>query len=652
MKVIKLISISYHNFKGIQDFTFEPDGESIAVSGQNATGKTTLFDGFTWLLFGKNSDDVKKFNPKPLNTDGTEQLGLDPEVDATLEIDGKPVRLHRKLAEKWIKPRGQADKQRKPDVTELTIDDVPQKVKDFTAYIDSIINEDSFKMLTNPFAFNNLKWQDRRELLLSLITDVSDDEVIEATGKADELKELLSDHTASDMKAIIAAQRRKLKAEMDGLPNRIDEATRAIPAESTISLAKLKLQLNEYKNKLTEAQQAVAMAATGDSNVDARNQKAQLQSSYNDLQMAYMQGNQLELSGLMEDINTTQKQLNDKRNVLSSAKTSLQQAKTALEVATTKHDELVKKWSIISELKFDEDQLTCPTCGQELQADKQEEVRQHFNVEKSNQLETVTAEGKQSAKDINLANNEIQSQTQAVESAQAEFDQVQNRLDSLNNDYNQTKASHTPFEETAKAKELQAEIDEQQRLIDTNSGDNSKAKQVAQDHANRIQDDIDHINAELANADQVKQQQERVKQLHAREDELKDVFMKLDQHSYLLDQYTRTRVTMLEERINKLFKLVNFKLFEIQKNGEINEICEATVDGVPFSTDLNNAARINAGLDIINTLSKHYQVVAPIFVDNAESVNQIADTEAQQIALVVSRDKTLTIEKLAEEEVA
>lgn len=652
MKVIKLISISYHNFKGIQDFTFEPDGESIAVSGKNATGKTTLFDGFTWLLFGKNSDDVKKFNPKPLNTDGTEQLGLDPEVDATLEIDGKPVRLHRKLAEKWIKPRGQADKQRKPDVTELTIDDVPQKVKDFTAYIDSIINEDSFKMLTNPFAFNNLKWQDRRELLLSLITDVSDDEVIEATGKADELKELLSDHTASDMKAIIAAQRRKLKAEMDGLPNRIDEATRAIPAESTISLAKLKLQLNEYKNKLTEAQQAVAMAATGDSNVDARNQKAQLQSSYNDLQMAYMQGNQLELSGLMEDINTTQKQLNDKRNVLSSAKTSLQQAKTALEVATTKHDELVKKWSIISELKFDEDQLTCPTCGQELQADKQEEVRQHFNVEKSNQLETVTAEGKQSAKDINLANNEIQSQTQAVECAQSEFDQVQNRLDSLNNDYNQTKASHTPFEETAKAKELQAEIDEQQRLIDTNSGDNSKAKQVAQGHANRIQDDIDHINAELANADQVKQQQERVKQLHAREDELKDVFMKLDQHSYLLDQYTRTRVTMLEERINKLFKLVNFKLFEIQKNGEINEICEATVDGVPFSTDLNNAARINAGLDIINTLSKHYQVVAPIFVDNAESVNQIADTEAQQIALAVSRDKTLTIEKLAEEEVA
>ncbi|VDG23698.1 ATP-binding protein [Lactiplantibacillus mudanjiangensis] len=652
MKQIKLISITYHNFKGIKDFTFEPNGQSIAVSGRNASGKTTLFDGFTWLLFGKNSDDVKKFNPKPLNADGTEQLGLDPEVDATLEIDGKSVRLQRKSAEKWIKPRGQADKVRKPDVTELTIDDVPQKVGEFTKYIDSIIDEDSFKMLTNPFAFNNLPWKDRRELLMSLVADVSDDAVIKATGKVNELKELLSDHSADDMRAIIASRRRKLKAEVDGLPARIDEATRAIPVENTVSETTLKARLAECQETLTKAQEVAAIAAVSNTNTDARAKKTELQSTYNDLQMSYMQGNQLELGTLTESINTVQRQLNEKRNTLDGVKLSLSQAKMALEVATKQHDDLTKRYLALSDTTFDEHQLTCPTCGQDLPEDKQDDVRQKFNVEKAEKLESITNEGKQSATDMDAANNEIKSQEQAIKLDQSEFEQVQQRLDELNNDYNQTKASHQPFEQTAKAIELQTSIDEQQRLIDNGTGDNSKAKQAAQEQVNQAQVKVDEVKAQLANVDQIKVQQDRVQQLHAREDELKDVFMKLDQDSFLLDKYTRTRVTMLEERINKLFKLVNFKLFEIQKNGEINEICEATVNGVPFSTDLNNASRINAGLDIINTLSNHYQVAAPIFVDNAESVNQIADTEAQQIALVVNDDKELTVRTQEESQVA
>jgi len=652
MKNIKLISISYHNFKGLKDFKLTPNGNSITVSGENATGKTTLFDGFTWLLFGKNSDEVKKFSAKPLNADGTEQLGLDPEVSATLDVDGERVTLSRKQSEKWSTPRGQAEKVRKPDVTELTINDVPQKLKDFNKYINSIIDEDSFKMITNPFAFSNLKWQDRRHLLMDLIPDVDDETVIEATKSPDELRKLLDNHTAADMRSIITAKRRKIKKDIDGLPSRIDEATRAIPVVPNKTATVLNAELEDLKQQLNEAQQALSVANSGTLNLDARAEKAKLQSKYSDKQVSYMQGNQLALSSMSEDMNNLQRQLNDKRMTLSNVQNSLAQAKTAFDVATKQHETLTKKYLELSKKKFDESQLTCPTCGQELQEDEQEKVRANFNAEKSSSLEAVAADGKQSVQDKNLASNEVSTQQLALDTAQKELDLVQNQLDKVSNDYNQTKASQVDFSETSDAKKIQALIDVQQRAIDSEGRSSSKTTEGAQLKVNEIQTSIDQVKSELSKFDLIKQQEDRVKALHAQEDELKDTYAGLDKQSFLLDQYTRTRVTMLEGKINKLFQLVNFKLFEVQKNGEINEICEALVDGVPYSTDLNNAAKINAGLDIINTLSTRYQVIAPIFVDNAESVNQLIDTDAQQISLVVSDDKQLTANQVEQKEVA
>ncbi|MNP21080.1 hypothetical protein D3C76_1136850 [compost metagenome] len=66
---------------------------------------------------------------------------------------------------------------------------------------------------------------------------------------------------------------------------------------------------------------------------------------------------------------------------------------------------------------------------------------------------------------------------------------------------------------------------------------------------------------------------------------------------------------------------------------------------MPFDGGLNSAARTNVGIDIINALSDHYGFSAPIFIDNAESVTQLVDTDAQVIRLVVSEtDKQLRIE--------
>lgn len=67
-------------------------------------------------------------------------------------------------------------------------------------------------------------------------------------------------------------------------------------------------------------------------------------------------------------------------------------------------------------------------------------------------------------------------------------------------------------------------------------------------------------------------------------------------------------------------------------------------DGVSY-VGLNNGAKINVGIDIINTLSRHYGVAVPLFVDNAESVTNLEYAATQVIRLVVSEsDKKLRCE--------
>ena len=99
---------------------------------------------------------------------------------------------------------------------------------------------------------------------------------------------------------------------------------------------------------------------------------------------------------------------------------------------------------------------------------------------------------------------------------------------------------------------------------------------------------------------------------------------------------------MTENKVNSLFKTVKFKMFNGLINGGSEETCETLIAGVPYQ-DANNAAKINSGIDIINVLSEHYQVHAPIFIDNSEAVNEILNSKSQMIKLYVTEDKELKI---------
>ena len=172
-------------------------------------------------------------------------------------------------------------------------------------------------------------------------------------------------------------------------------------------------------------------------------------------------------------------------------------------------------------------------------------------------------------------------------------------------------------------------------------------KDEIQEIQNKILDinvDIRSLQADLAKKDQAERAKARIEELEKEERELAAEYEKLEHELFLIDQFIKTKINLLESRINNKFKMARFKLFDVQVNGGVVECCETVYDGVPYG-DLNNAARINIGLDIINTLSEHYGFEAPIFIDNAESVTELVGTNAQMVRLIVAEaDKQLRVE--------
>ncbi|HBF9958434.1 TPA: AAA family ATPase, partial [Clostridioides difficile] len=176
-----------------------------------------------------------------------------------------------------------------------------------------------------------------------------------------------------------------------------------------------------------------------------------------------------------------------------------------------------------------------------------------------------------------------------------------------------------------------------------NNKDADKNIDELKENKKKLTSEIELLNKELAKRDINKELLDRKEQLLEKEKALGIELAHQEKILNLCELFIKTKVSLLESNISSKFKNVTFKLFKEQINGGIEETCEALINGVPFS-NANTAGQINGGLDIINTLSNHFEVKMPIFVDNRESVNNLIDIDSQVINLIVSNDNPLKIE--------
>jgi Rad50 zinc hook motif. len=654
MNEIVLKKMILKNFKGVKDLTID-FGEKTSIEGDNATGKTTVFDSFCWLLFDKDSQDRKDFEIKTLDSNNEVIHGLEHTVTGVLEINEKPITLVKTFKEKWTKRRGEAEKQFTGHETLYYIDEVPVKKSEYQDKINSIIDENLFKLISNPLYFNgNMKWQDRRNVILDIVGDITEESVINYKSELKPLLPLLEDKDIDTLKRSVAARRKKLNDDIKSIPFRIDECNNSIQEHDWKALEQ---ELQTQENDLKEIEDTLLDA--GKVTKDALDQQAQLYGLKTRIQAIEYVVNKDKDKPLMDLKSKLQKaeyELKTEENKFNNLLEKRSICENTVIEVTEQNNQLRAEWHEINKkaLKFDESKFVCPVCNRPFEEHdieaKKVEMAENFNLNKAKELSAVGNKGKNGKRMIDKLKEDIESIEEEIEKAKLQLTILGGEKENLEDKIANFKPVDT-LNTNREYQNLKKEVDYMEALIAEEAAtETNTSASTLKGKKKEITAKIDDIKRQLVARENNATIQVRIADLMDQERSLSEQIAKIEGQEFLCEEFIKTKVELMESSINNKFKLVNFKLFDIQINGGLNECCTAMVNGVPFES-LNSAAKINAGLDIINTLSEHYEVESPIFIDNAESINDILETNSQMICLTVSQDKELKINR-EEREVA
>jgi DNA repair exonuclease SbcCD ATPase subunit len=647
------------NFKGIRSLDVKFSNK-IKIKGQNAAGKTTIFDAFTWLLFNKNSAGEEKFNVRPLDKDGKRIDNVEIKVAGVIEVDGKEVELSKVQKQNWVKKRGTDTVTLQGNVNSFEIDGYPKSEAEFKTYISGLAqSEEMFKMLTNPQYFSSLKWKEQRDILMKLVADVSDVELAQIDAKyAPLIDELEKAPSTDDIRAKFSKALSEWKKKQAEIPVRIDEAEKS---KVDVDVAEQELLKADLERKIEALEDLMAKSDVRIDEMRSEEMHCQFEMS------AIAQTMDNELSSKKHEIENhkydRERKLEDVRSSIRKAQDSIERSKKSISEQTLKKSDLVKRYKEEKEKKFDDSKwifdvstTVCSLCGQRLPEDKIESLRADFSQRKADAIEIFNEEHAKTLamivddgnacaemiKNLTKNNKELENKINTLKLNEAEeidiikgFDEQISKIPAC--------ADYMQNAEYAKLKAKQDKLLVDIAELESKGAD--KAVEDAKADKAKLKSQLDEVNKIIAQAANNVAIDDRIETLRDEQKEIGQKVADQEQMLYLLEEFIRFKLDKVSESINSHFKTVNFKLFEMQLNGGMKDCCECTVNGVPYST-LNSGHRIVAGLDIIRSLSELYGVSAPIFVDNAESLNEfnVPAVDAQLILLSVSEDKQLKVE--------
>lgn len=664
MKKIELVVLKLRDFKGIKSLDIQLDGGNAQIFGDNEVGKTTTFDAFLWLLFDKDSNNKKDFAIKTLNGDGSERHNLEHTVEGTFLVEGATVTLKKIYKELWTQKRGQAKKEFTGHKAFHFVDDVPMSKTEYMKKVENIVDEETFKQLTSPAYFNEqMKWQDRRALLLKICGDISDEEVIASNQALSKLNDLLNGKTLDDMKKIITSKKKHINEELEKIPVRIDEINKMMP-ETTVDVETMRQQVAKIEADIEELQEQKIRVKNGASVLDKQRQLQELEMKRTDLKRSFeadsmqevykAQAKLQEVQGNTQIINSKLQQADNNRKFKVDEANRIQDSIGRL---TKEMDDLREKYFVVDKEQFHfEDNCECPTCKQSLPIEQVEaarnEAQAQFNEFKTIRLKDIQREGGIRKEKVEGLNERLTILRNEHDAFLAEMNKYQ---DELSVQDKELKKAQKAFETANSAVKDVTTTDEYKSInlqIEALQAEIKQLNEHAYEAVAGIDEEINKLNFErkernnaIAQHANIEANKDRIIELEDQQIKLAQEYERLEQTTFLIEEFIRTKVNMLTDRINSKFKFARFKLFDTQVNGGLNEVCETTYKGVPYGAGLNNAAKINVGLDIINTLSAHFGIQAPIFVDNAEAVTKFINVNTQLISLVVSeKDKQLRVE--------
>jgi hypothetical protein len=644
---LKLLELNLENFKGYRKFSFVPDGHSEDVFGRNHVGKSTIADAYFWLLFGKNSEGKTDFSLLPEDSEGNTVEGLVASVTGKFRLDnGSGFTLQRTYKQNFSHKKGEAHRGVTSNSTNFFIDGVPKLKKDYTAFVSKLCDDQTFTLLTDPDMFpHKMGWKNRREFLMkSFAPDIDDIQIINAHKTLQPLLHYIDTSTGGDMVGNYTAktkyERQKIQKEKDEIPGRIDEAEKAKPADlpkdedthNAITLQKNKIQL----------EQQISAVRNGEAEADLRRQISEIQAQIADAKAEHTRRSAAGNSGVEAEVATLRSQISEARYSLESIeKHEIPSYQGRIDRLNKEISDLRQRWIDTDAQEFNPANNICPTCGQEYPPEKQEQIQGDFNDRKARTLEKLESDAAAKKSELEKEQAGLKLKENGAEEAKQLIHDMQARLDKLT-----AQIVHpAPFEETDGYAALETKWESLNKQLKSISGAAEQRVAMLQEQLSGVTDELDSIKRRSLNKQIVEQQNQRIEDLKKKEADLSFQLATCDKGLDLADKFTMQKAQDIEEKVNGAFRTVRWKLFDTQVNGGINPCCEATVHGQQYNDGLSPSEKLNAGLDIINTLSHVLGVSVPLWIDNAESTTDYEAVDTQVFRLYVSaQDKTLRVE--------
>lgn len=649
MKEIHLTHLEMHNFKGIKRLVIKPTGIITNISGDNELGKTTVFDAASWLWTGKDSRGRTDFDIKPLTKSGEQIHKVETSAEGIYKVGQMEVTLKRIYREKWVKKRGSDTSEFIGHETLFEYNGVPCTQKEYNEKLEDICPSDVMRLISQPeFFCSILPWREQRELLFKLAGDHDWDA---RTAKDNEdfvgLLDKLTGKGLSEYKKQIIAKKKKIRDQLDVIPARIDEVHYNKPVEQNwqtvdADLKKLKNELEQIEDKLLSISRA---------NEDVEKKKTELQSKFHEKQrelwaLKYEKKRAATIAGrkyvetkddLQTEINMAERGIKvalESKEYLEKQIKALENEIAELRQAYVEEDKQKVEWTA------DGDEFVCPLlkirCKDYAQS-RRENLTETFNKTKVAILQDITDKGKAKTAKLNKVREELVLTEGSLDKHQKLRDDIIKELESLE----APNIVKTDLWDDPEYKALEQEVEKLK--AEAEAPVKMESNETLVNQKKETAEKIDVLLFLLATKDQINAANARIKDLEHDERLLSEELALLEREEFVMDEFTRAKVGLIETEVNKKFEITKFKMFDLQVNGQYVETCEATYKGVPYA-GLNTAGKINVGLDICYTFADFSGIAAPIFIDNRESVtNVLTHSQVQLFNLIKTSDKELTI---------
>lgn len=657
MKTVKIRKMTLHYFKGVKSREVEFGEEQTEVIGPNGCGKSTLMDAFFWCLWGKNAagQSDTKFGIKTNDAEGKEIPHVDHEVKMHLTVDGLEMTFRRVMTPKYDKEDNLTG-----NTTAYYWNDVPMKQSEYNKKVADVISEDVFKLITSPYAFLSLPWEKQRDMLMRMAGDVSDADVARGNDELTSLLARITGKSLEEYKREVANKLKRVDDAMKDIPARIDEVLRSMPAKPDVeALDGQKVAIQEEIESLDRAQRDEAEKINmlnADRNALAKkisNAKweqhqilmAAESAERNSIHEANIKHDEAERE--MSSLDMRLSQAEQKRNsIMEECEKESLYIKQEKEKADKDLEDLREKWMKVNAQTFQaEDYLKCPlyghTCNDGHACAKYDENQgaayEKWEAAKKAELEATQTRGQQ----MKTRREQMDLQSLVV-SKKAE--EVEQKFKSFCEEIQQKKAEigkqlaaspRKPLVATVKGTDIPEWVSKGKEIDDMEQQLNGMLIHEAPDQSEytrkkkELIDALARVNSELSAMAIIERSNKRISELEEDNRKLGAQKAELEYERSTINAFEIAKTEMVGSKVNGMFKIVRWQMFQRQVNGEEVPACICMCGAARYN-DVNKAGKINAGIDIASALMSAYQVSAPMFIDEAESSGNIYNPHTSQ----------------------